>query len=75
MIIDLALLGETSKLGTIRNSIRSNLIHSYLSVHDPVNPDHSVAVGAATVARQALKINTNNSNRRDRFHLFDKTSY
>ena len=75
MVTDLVLLGGSSMLDTIRDSIRSKLMHSNLSVDDHVNPDQPVAVGAAAVARQALELKTNNCNRLDRFHLQDKTSY
>ena len=74
-VTDLVMLGGTSKLSTIRNSIKSKLMHDHLSVHDHVNPDHAVAVGAAAVARQTVGIGNLRSNRLDRYHLKDKTSY
>jgi len=74
-VTDLVLLGGTSKLSTIRNSIRLKLGHNNLEVHDHVNPDYAVAIGAAAVARQAIGRQSEDPNRLDKFHLQDKTSY
>ncbi len=72
---DLVLLGGTSKLTTIRDSIKLKFERAGVGFHNHVNPDNAIAMDATAVARQAVGPEDNDPHRFDDYRLHDKTSH